>query len=127
MYPLRSAISQAYESIGVPKITDHNSGNVLGYAEVQMNTYDGKRYWSTNSYKFGNNVTTWIETTAEKLIFEGKKATAVQVSRNKADKTPERVTVTARKEILLTSGVQGSAKLLLLRYVTTYKFRLSLC
>jgi choline dehydrogenase-like flavoprotein len=58
-------------------------------------------------------------TIAEKLIIEEKRATAVQVSKNQSDGTPERVTAVARKEILVTSGVQGSAKLLLLRYAAS--------
>jgi choline dehydrogenase-like flavoprotein len=91
----------------------------LGYAEIQTNTYDGKRYWSSNNYKFEKNVTTWTATIAEKLIIEEKRATAVQASRNQPDGTPERVAVVARKEILVASGVQGSAKLLLLRYAAS--------
>jgi hypothetical protein len=91
----------------------------LGFAELAANTYDGKRYWSSNSYEAGTNVTTWVQIVAEKIIFEGKRATGVQVSHSTGSKTPDRVTVFARKEILVTSGVQGSAKLLLLRYVIT--------
>jgi choline dehydrogenase-like flavoprotein len=105
----------------VTQIPDHNSGNVLGFAELAANTYDGKRYWSSNSYKVGANVTTWVQSIAEKIIFKDKRATAVQVSHSTDSKTPERVTVSARKEILVTSGVQGSAKLLLLRYVVTHR------
>ncbi|KAG0649433.1 Dehydrogenase patE [Hyphodiscus hymeniophilus] len=112
-YPLRDTIARAYESIGVSKILDHNAGEVLGYTDVQMSTYKGKRYWSS-SYTFGDKVTTWTKSSAEKVLFEGKKATSVQILRRLADGSSERVIVTARNEILVTSGVQGSAKLLLL-------------
>lgn len=86
-----------------------------------MNTHDGKRTWASK-YKFEKNATTWTETIAEKLIFEGKRVVSVQGFRTSAGRSQERVSVTVRKEILLTSGVQGSAKLLLLRQVlpTTY-------
>lgn len=92
----------------------------MGFAELAANTYDGKRYWSSNSYEVGANITTWVEAVAEKIIFAGKRATAVQISHSSGNKMPDRVTVFAQKEILVTSGVQGSAKLLLLRYVVTH-------
>jgi choline dehydrogenase-like flavoprotein len=99
----------------VPRILDHNSGAVLGFAELAANNYEGKRYWSSNCYKFGNNVTTWVHTLAAKILFDGKRATSVQLIRKAGAGMSARVTVTARKEIILSSGVQGSAKLLLLR------------
>ena len=123
-YPLRDTIARAYESTGAPQILDHNSGSVLGFAEVAASTYEAKRYWSSNNYKMGGNVTTWVDTVAERIGFDGKRAISVQLVRNSEDGRLEHATVTARKEILVTSGVQGSAKLFLLRYVLNIRSKL---
>jgi hypothetical protein len=63
-------------------------------------------------------VTTWTKTVAERLIFGGKKVTGVEVMREAGEK----VKVFAGKEVLVCSGVQGSAKLLLLRYPITSSY-----
>jgi hypothetical protein len=60
-------------------------------------------------------VTTWTKTVAERLLFEGKKVTGVEVTRE----VGEKVEVFTKREVLVCSGVQGSAKLLLLRYSIT--------
>ena len=113
-------VSQAYESIGVKWNPDKDSGDMLGYCEASANTYDGKRQWAANNYQLQSNVTIWTDTLAEKIVFEGKRAVGVQISRAESGKTPEVMTVMARKEILVCSGVQGSAKLLLLRYEPSF-------
>jgi choline dehydrogenase-like flavoprotein len=111
-------IAQAYESVGVYWIPDANAGEVLGYCEDAQNTYDGKRHYAASSYKLGENVTIWHDTLVEKVIFQGKKAVGVQVSRYLSCGKLEKVSVTTRIEILVCGGVQGSAKLLLLRHVS---------
>ncbi|KUJ17157.1 alcohol oxidase [Mollisia scopiformis] len=108
-YPLRDMIAQSYQSTGVKWIPDGNAGDPLGYCEGAHNTYDGKRYYASNCYKLGENVTTYNKVLAEHLIFEGNKVVGVQLSRDS-----ERLIVKAKKEVLVCSGVQGSAKLLLL-------------
>ena len=104
-------VFQAYESAGVKWLPDCSTGEILGYCGGMQNTYDGKRYYAANCYKLGSNVTTWTKTLAEKLIFEGKRVTGVETTWQSGEK----VKVFARKEVLVCSGVQGSAKLLLLR------------
>jgi choline dehydrogenase-like flavoprotein len=106
-------VAQAYESVGVKHNPDLNSGTVLGYSEAVQSTYDGKRQWAANSYKIQSNVTIWTDTVAEKIIFDNDRAVGIQCSPNTALGSANKVT--ARKEILVCSGVQGSAKLLLLR------------
>lgn len=106
---------QAYESAGVEWLPDCGTGEILGYCECTQNTYDGKRHYAANCYKLGPNVTTWTTTVAQKLIFEGKKATGVEVTQSGTNIAVDNLKVFARKEVLVCSGVQGSAKLLLLR------------
>lgn len=114
-------IFEAYESAGVKWIPDCATGDILGYCEVTQNTYDGKRSYAANSYQLGSNVTTWTGTLAEKLIFEPTglgevEIQGVEISRTTSSGLNESMIVCARKEVLVCSGVQGSAKLLLLRY-----------
>jgi hypothetical protein len=111
-------IAQAYESVGVPWIPDANAGEVLGYCEDAQNTYDGTRHYAANSYKFGENVTVWHDTLVENIGFQDKKAVGVQISRYISCGNLEKVNITARIKILVCVGVQGSAKLLLLRQVS---------
>jgi len=110
---------QAYESAGVKWLPDCGTGEILGYCEMTQNTYDGKRQYAVNCYKLGPNVTTWTKTLAEKLIFYGSKVIGVEVTRMVKSVTAESVKVIARKEVLICSGVQGSSKLLLLRYISS--------
>lgn len=113
-------MSQAYESLGTKRLPDLNSGDILGYCEGQYCTYHGKRQFASKCYPRGQNVTTWVETLVEKLLFVGNRAVGVQVIRSGEDGTSESATVTARKEVIVSSGVQGSAKLLLLRSVSSH-------
>ncbi|CZR66971.1 related to choline dehydrogenase and related flavoproteins [Phialocephala subalpina] len=113
-YPLREMVSQCYDSAGVKWIPDGNAGDPIGYCEGAHNTYDGKRNYAANCYKLGENVTTYHHALAESLVFEGKKVIGVQFCRKDHLGEFERFVVNARKEVLVCSGVQGSAKLLLL-------------
>jgi hypothetical protein len=84
-------VAQAYESIDTVHTPDVNSGNVLGYSEAVQSTYDGK------------------------IMFDNNRVTGVQCCHNAEFSSVKHVT--ARKEVFVCGGVQGSAKLLLLRYV----------
>lgn len=88
---------KAYESAGVKWLPDCGTGDIIGYCEGTHNTYDGKRHYAANCYKLGSNVVTWTKTVAEKLIFEGKRVTGVEVSRIGGDK----VKAFAKREVLV--------------------------
>ncbi|KAE8450455.1 hypothetical protein EG329_006530 [Mollisiaceae sp. DMI_Dod_QoI] len=103
-------IQDIYEKAGFPFNPDANSGNPIGYSEYANNTFDGKRKWSASCYKRGPNVTLWDNTQAAKLIFSGNKVIGVEVLPNDHGATR----ALAKKEVLLSAGVQHSAKLLLL-------------
>lgn len=102
-----------YESAGCQRGFDMNSGDILGYNEATTSSYDGMRQWSAGNYLFGPNVTIWTDTHATKVTVQGTRATGVEFLR------PGNVNgaVSARKEIIVSSGAQGSPKLLLLRHV----------
>jgi choline dehydrogenase-like flavoprotein len=109
-------VFQAYEAAGVKWLPDCGTGDILGYCESTQNTYNGKRHYAANCYKLEPNVTIWTKTLAKNLIVEGKKVIGVEVTRMGQSGAAKSVQVLAGKEVLVCSGVQGSPKLLLLRY-----------
>lgn len=102
-----------YESAGTQRGYDMNSGDILGYNEATTSSHSGMRQWSAGNYPFRPNVTFWTETHVTKVVVEGKRTTGVEFFR------PGNVkgAVSARKEVIVSSGAQGSPKLLLLRQV----------
>jgi choline dehydrogenase-like flavoprotein len=83
----------------------------VGYSEYANNTLNGERKWAASCYKRGPNVTLWDNTQAAKILFSGKKAEGIEVLPN----SHNTIRAMARKEVLLSAGVQNSAKLLMLR------------
>ncbi|CZR63321.1 related to alcohol oxidase [Phialocephala subalpina] len=109
-YPLKSMMQDIYDKAGMPFNPDLNSGSPFGYGEYPNNTFNGERKWAATSYKRGPNVTLWDNTQVSKLLFSRKKVTAIEVLPNNHNGTRALV----KKEVLVTAGVQNSAKLLLL-------------
>lgn len=110
-YPLRAMIADIYDTAGIPRNLDCNSGDTLGYSEFPSNTFDGTRQWSANQYPRGQNVTLWTETMVSKLIIEEGKAVGVEAL---VDGNSE--CVRAKREVIICAGTQNSPKLLMLRY-----------
>lgn len=108
-------VKAAYESTGVGWIPYINTGDPIGYSEGAQNTYNGFRQYSAKCYLFGDNVTAWNHAITEKLLVARKNVTGVRVLRNSGDRETVDCGLMAKKEVIVSSGVQGSAKLLLLR------------
>jgi choline dehydrogenase-like flavoprotein len=108
-----------YKSSGVSQGKDLNSGNILGFSEATAGSYDGIRQWAGGNYKFGPNVTLWTETHVSRILSQGSRATGIEYVR---PVTATSGSVTAKKEVIVSSGAQGSPKLLLLRSVTHPRF-----
>lgn len=106
-------MAKMYESAGCQRAYDMNSGDILGYNEATTSSYDGMRQWSAGNYPFGPNVTIWTGTHVTKVVVQGTRATGVEFLRSGNVKGE----VSARKEVIVSSGAQGSPKLLLLRQV----------
>ena len=100
-----------YESAGCQRAYDMNSGDILGYNEATLSSYDGIRQWSAGNYPFGPNVTVWTDTHVTKVVVQGHRATGVEFLRHGNTKGE----VSARQEVIVSSGALGSPKLLLLR------------
>ena len=100
-----------YESQGVSRADDINSGHHLGYSEHSTSSYDGVRYWAGGNYPIGTNVTVEYDTRVTKVLFEGKQAKGVEF----ATSSGEKAQISANVEVIVSSGSLGSPKLLLLR------------
>lgn len=108
-----------YKSAGVSQGEDLNSGNILGFSEATAGSYDGIRQWAGGNYKFGPNVTLWTETHVSKIVSQGSRATGIEYLR---PVTGTSGSVSAKKEVIVSSGAQGSPKLLLLRSVACPRY-----
>ncbi|KAF8859446.1 hypothetical protein BDZ45DRAFT_356400 [Acephala macrosclerotiorum] len=111
-YPLREMVSDCYESAGVKWIPNSNAGDPIEYCKGAQNTYQGKRNYAANCFKLGENVIIYNHVLTE---IEGNKVVGVKFSRKDPGRDFETFVTSARKEVLICSGVQGSAKLLLLK------------
>lgn len=105
-------VADIYAAANVARILDGNKGQTIGFSELASNTFNGERQLGATSYPRGPNVMLWDSTQTVKILFQGTKAVGVEVLGN--DHGPLRAM--ANKEVIVCSGVQGSAKLLLLRY-----------
>ncbi|KAH8698370.1 hypothetical protein BGW36DRAFT_396168 [Talaromyces proteolyticus] len=113
-FPLKEPIASMYKAAGISQTADLNSGDILGFTEVTSNNYDGIRQWAGGNYSFGSNVTLWTETHVSKIVMKGSRARGVEYLRPSGGTSG---IVSAKREVIVSSGAQGSPKLLLLRLV----------
>jgi choline dehydrogenase len=112
-HPIAEAFIEAAMALGFPRNDDFNGAAQDGVGYHQTTTRNGKRCSTAVGYlnparRRGNLV---IETNAlsEKIVFEGKRAVAVQYRQGGAVKTAR-----ARREIILCGGAINSPQLLML-------------
>lgn len=111
-YPLRSLTENLFQRSGCRRISDGNAGAVLGYFEMASSTLNGAREWSSKRYIFGKNVRLFVKSLALNILIEGEKAKGI-VMRDQYGQEHE---LFATKEVILSAGCHGSAKLLMTRY-----------
>lgn len=103
---------EAAINLGFPKNKDYNGANQEGVGHFQLTMRNGRRCSSAVAYlgpsRRRSNLTILTNCPAEKLIFDGTRATGVQVQHNGS-----RTTIRARKEIILSAGAIGSPQLLM--------------
>jgi choline dehydrogenase len=103
-------IEAAGES-GIPKTSDFNTGNNEGISYFQVNQKNGRR-WSTargflKPVLNRPNLDLMTGAEAERILFEGKRATGVSFIKNNI-----RQTATAKREVILSAGAIATPKLL---------------
>ncbi|MFC3998296.1 GMC family oxidoreductase [Nocardiopsis sediminis] len=120
---VRDWIEASAKATGVPVIEDFNAatshgggfGDGVGFLSIAYDPYSGHRSSASVAYLHPvmdrrDNLTLLLETWAHRIVFDGDRATGVEVTT--AD--GERRTVTAEREVILCAGAIDTPRLLLL-------------
>lgn len=107
-HPLSWAFVRAAQEAGLPYNEDFNGGTQEGVGFYQTTTSRGRRWSSAQAFlrsALGRpNLTVLTERKAARILFEGRRATGVELL--------DGAKYTARKEIVLTAGAIATPKLL---------------
>ncbi len=108
---LYQAFIVAGEEAGYPVTSDYNGYQQEGFGPMHMTVNNGVRASTAQSYldpiKGRKNLSILTRRLAEKVIFEGRKATSVLVRKNGIAQT-----INARREVIVSAGSIGSPTLL---------------
>jgi choline dehydrogenase len=111
-WEILDAWRDAAEECGIPKIDEFNRGDNFGNAYFQMNQRRGVRWSATRAFlrpaMQRDNLTVITNAQVHRIETEGKKATGVSL----VDKRNTMLTVTARREVILSAGSIGSTQIL---------------
>ncbi|NDW00187.1 GMC family oxidoreductase [Salipiger sp. PrR002] len=109
-HPLSDAFVRAGQQAGYEYITDHNGAKMEGVGFYQTTTHKGERASTSRTYladvRKHPSLKLELNATVERIEIENGRATGVTYTKG------SRRTVTARKEVIVTAGAIGSAKLL---------------
>ncbi len=110
-WDILDAFVEAANESGIPRISDFNTGDNEGVSYFQVNQKNGRRWSSARGFLKPvldrPNLTLITGAEAERIIFEGKRATGVQFRQNHKSRK-----ITARREIILSAGAVATPKLL---------------
>lgn len=111
IHPVNRHFFAAVEDLGLPRTENINGPDSEGAAAYQINTSGGRRMHSARAFLKPAlkraNVTLMTGVEAERIIFEGTRAVAVQVKRQGKTQT-----LRAGREIILSAGTVTSPRLL---------------
>lgn len=111
--PLCDAFIASAQAIGLPRNDDFNGSSQEGAGYLQATVRNGRRASTATAYlnpaKNRPNLTVVTEALAEKVLFEGQRASGVQFRR-----AGQTITVHARREVILSAGSVKSPHLLML-------------
>src|ERR1700674_3245054 len=109
--PLSAAFIEAAAETGIPKNADFNGATQEGAGYFQTTTRHGRRASTAVAYlrpaKSRTNLHIETAALAQRILFEGRRATAVEYRRDGSLRTAR-----VRKEILVSSGAYNSPQLL---------------
>ena len=104
---------KAAQNAGYPYNPDYNGEDQSGVGYFQLTARNGLRCSSAKAYLAPNkgrkNLEIITHVLTEKVLFDGKRATGIQGSRN-----GQPVTIKARNEVVLSAGAIGSPQILML-------------
>ena len=111
-HPISKALVESAKSAGLPENNGFNGPSQMGAGFYELTISDGKR---SGAYKFldegkgRSNLTIMANTLVRRLAIEGTRVRGVVIEKNGRE-----VTISAEREVLLTSGAIGSPQLLML-------------
>jgi len=112
-HALIEAVKAAGCSLGVPETEDFNGESQEGVGYFQLTTRNGMRVSAAKAYlapaRGRANLTIFTDTQARRVLFEGERASGVEVSAGGAIKT-----LHARRGVILSAGAVQSPQLLML-------------
>lgn len=101
----------AAKQAGHPSTDDFNGEQQEGVGFYQVTQRDGKRCSAAQAYVYGRtqpNLTVLTQTHARRVVFEGRRATGVEVDRH-----GRREVIRARREVVMAAGAFGTPQLLM--------------
>lgn len=110
-HPLSDAFVRAGQQAGYDYIVDHNGARMEGVGFYQTTTHNGERASTSRTYlarvRNDRNLKLELNALVSRIEIENGRATGVTYRQNGNE-----VTATARKEVIVTAGAIGSAKVL---------------
>ncbi|PSJ56467.1 GMC family oxidoreductase [Pseudaminobacter soli (ex Li et al. 2025)] len=118
-HPLSEAFIQAATEIGIPRNPDFNGADQAGVGFYQSTTYRGRRWSSAQAFlrdaEKRPNVTVLTERKVARVLFEGRRATGVELTDGTVFRAVREVVLTAgaiaTPQILQRSGIGDGAHL----------------
>jgi choline dehydrogenase-like flavoprotein len=112
-FDIIEAVRDAAEEHGIPKVNDFNCGDNEGSCYFHVNQKRGRRWSAARGFLkpvlHRQNLKLEVNVLAERILFDGKRATGVVYRQNGVKKTAK-----ARGEVILAAGSLGSPQLLML-------------
>ncbi len=110
-WDILDAFTEAAEQSGIPRTSDFNTGDNEGISYFQVNQKNGRRWSSARGFLkpvlHRPNLTLMTGAEAEKILFDGKRATGISFFKNGI-----RHKAQARHEVILSAGAIATPKLL---------------
>lgn len=119
VHPFSTWLAKAFDALGVPHALGYVAGELLGSSWIldTINSTDGTRATTWTAYIKDKPVQSQIDiftnTLAEKILFDGKKATGVQATRYLNGEDSKSVNISATNEVVLAGGGILSPQLLM--------------
>jgi choline dehydrogenase-like flavoprotein len=109
--PVAGAFIEAGLQIGLPRNPDFNGAVQEGVGWYQVTQKGGSRFNAARAYLASvqrPNITVIADAQAQRVVFQGKRATGVEITRGK-----QREVIGARAEVIISCGAFGSPQLLM--------------
>ena len=111
-HPLAAAFVESASAIGVPRLEDHNGGEMDGVGFLNLTIKDGRRHSVVRGYlqpaMTRPNLTVVTHAETSRLLLDGVRCTGVEFEQDGQLRT-----VRANREVILSAGVIGSPCILM--------------